>query len=165
MMIPIKVPSTPPQTSLRTSAGMDPEGSLYRQQNRAFTTAAHAYSMPKGHSSNCPRKMVFSVSGTELHRYPFLFPPFPPGWSKQVRQDPGPRMSSHTSSTTSNLKHNFFSLPPIFQDDLGSLQKNYGFASTAVPSWKFIFKHKVQSPLLLPLLLPLQDKRREQAKC
>lgn len=95
----------------------------------------------------------------------FFFPPTP-AWSKQVRQGPGPRMSFHTSTTRSNLKHNFSSFPPIFQDNLGTLQKNYGFAtSTATPSWKFVFKHNVQSSLLLPLLLPLQDKRRQQAKC
>lgn len=39
------------------------------------------------------------------------------------------------------MKHNFFSSPPVFQDDLGTLQKNYGFASTATPNWKF--KHQV----------------------
>lgn len=49
---------------------MDPEGSLYWQQNGAAATAADPYIMPTGHSSNCSRKMVFSVSGTELHQYP-----------------------------------------------------------------------------------------------
>lgn len=39
----------------------------------------------------------------------------------------------------SKLKHNFSSSPPIFQDDSGSLQKNYEFPSTATPRWKFWF--------------------------
>lgn len=119
MMIPIRVPPPPPQTSVKILAGMDPEDSLHRQQNCAFTTAAAPYSIPTGHRPNCSRKMVFSVSGTELHQHPF-----PATFQDEPnRQDPGPRMFSHTSSTSSNLKHNFSSSPPIFQDYLGTLKK------------------------------------------
>lgn len=122
------------------SAGMDPEGSLHQQQNYAFTAAADPYSMPKGHSSNRPRKTAFSVSGTEFHQYSFFFfsPPPQDGATKtgKTHTQGQPSILPAQGGEQSKLKYNFSSSLHVFQDDLGCPQNNYGFAS-ATPNRKF----------------------------
>lgn len=136
MMTPIRVAPPPPQTSVRVSAGVDPEGSLHQQQNCSHS-CCQPLSMPTGHSSNCSGKTVFSVSGTEFHRYPFGVFFLPPqdgaNRSGKTQAQGQPPTIPGQCGEQSKLKHNFSSSPPIFQDDSGSLQKNYEFPSTATP--------------------------------
>lgn len=134
MMIPIRVLPPPPWTSVRISAGLNAEGSLYWQQTHAFTTAADPYSMQTGHSPNHSRKNGVFCFWYRAPSIPFFIPSSHPRTEQTGQARPKPKDTLRHLQHKSNLKHNFSSSPSIFLDDLGTLQKSYAFASTAAPS-------------------------------